>query len=371
MLGAAVIGLLQPSATVTGYLDPADTSTTGAHALADILTSRGHTVLKEVTPAAAQAAAGQGGSTLVITSPSLLTSGQLTGLARVRADVVVIAPDQDALEAFAPGVTSVGTFLVQSLTPGCDLPAAQLAGSADMGGVLMALPGGQTALPGGQTAAQCYQAPASDSGVVGASLLQYNAGGRVITLLGTGNPLTNGSLAKQGNAALALDLLAARSRIVWLVPGPTAATVAGNGQQSPLSLVPLAAYLIAIQLGIAAVLAALWRVRRLGPLTTERLPVVVRASETAEGMAGLYRSRRARDRAAAALRTAMLARTLPALGLAPGTRPAEVISAVSARSGSAEPLVAAMLFGPAPTDDAALVALADDLDALERKVRGQ
>jgi hypothetical protein len=30
-----------------------------------------------------------------------------------------------------------------------------------------------------------------------------------------------------------------------------------------------------------------------------------------------------------------------------------------------------MLFGPAPADDAALVALADDLDALEREVRRQ
>jgi hypothetical protein len=30
-----------------------------------------------------------------------------------------------------------------------------------------------------------------------------------------------------------------------------------------------------------------------------------------------------------------------------------------------------MLFGPAPADDAALVARADDLDALEREVRRQ
>jgi hypothetical protein len=103
----------------------------------------------------------------------------------------------------------------------------------------------------------------------------------------------------------------------------------------------------------------------------ERLPVVVRASETAEGHAGLYRSRRARGRAAAALRAAMLARTLPALGLAPDARPGEVISAVSARSGSGAKAIEAMLFGPAPRDDAALVALADDLDALEREVRSR
>jgi hypothetical protein len=65
----------------------------------------------------------------------------------------------------------------------------------------------------------------------------------------------------------------------------------------------------------------------------------------------------------------MLARTLPALGLAADARPGEVISAVSARSGSGAAAIEAMLFGPAPGDDAALVALADDLDALEREVR--
>jgi hypothetical protein len=369
-----VIALLQPSGMAVGYLDPDDTGPSGAHALTDILASRGDTVIREVTPAAAQAAAGKGGATLVVTSPDLLNAGQLASLARVRANLVLVGPDGTSLAAFAPGVSAVGTFPPeyppQPLPPGCSLPAAQQAGSAGMGGLLM-MPG--AAEPG---AAQCYQAAASESGLPGASLVQYSTGGRVVTLLGTGTPLTNRDLAQYGNAALALNLLAGRSRIVWLVPGPGLAAngtpnSGGNGQQSPSSLVPLAAYLIALQLGIAAVLAALWRMRRLGSLVPERLPVVVRASETVEGLAGLYRSRRARDRAAAALRTAMLGRTLPGLGLAPGTQPAEVISAVSSRSGSDAPTVAAMLYGPAPADDAALVALAGDLDTLERKVRGQ
>jgi hypothetical protein len=65
----------------------------------------------------------------------------------------------------------------------------------------------------------------------------------------------------------------------------------------------------------------------------------------------------------------MLARTLPALGLAPDTGAAEVAAAFSARSGSGQARIEAMLFGPVPGDDAALVALAHDLDALEREVR--
>jgi hypothetical protein len=361
VLGGALAALLQPTTVVTGYLDPADTSPTGTHALADILASRGYTVTREVTPAAAEAAVegtGPPGATLVITSPGLLTAAQLRGLARVRADLVLVGPDPATLAAFAPGVRAEVAAGVQVLPPGCRLPAARLAGTADMGGLTMA-PDGVRAT------ALCYPLAGGDS------LVQYESGGRLVTLLGTGNLLSNGSLGQQGNAALALNLLAARPTIVWLVPGPgLAASSASGGQQSLWSLIPLPAYLVAIQLGVVVLLAALWRVRRLGRLVPEPLPVVVRASETVEGLASLYRSRRARDRAAAALRAATLARTLPVLGLASGARPPEVISAVSARSGSDLGRVQAMLFGPTPADDAALVALAGDLDTLERKVRG-
>ena len=68
-----------------------------------------------------------------------------------------------------------------------------------------------------------------------------------------------------------------------------------------------------------------------GPLVAERLPVVVRASETVEGRGRLYRSRRARDRAADALRTSTLQRVLPRLGLGPNAEPMPtVVQAVAA-----------------------------------------
>ncbi len=380
LLGGTVIALLQPGALVTGYLDPAATGTTGAHAITDILSDRGDTVIRAITPAAAEAAAAgaaPGGVTLVVTSPGLLTAGQLDGLARVPANRVLIGPDQAALAALAPRVALLGTAPVRALSPGCGLAAAQLAGNADLGGLQLTVRPAPRQEPrparraGTSPAALCYPAAGGS-----ASLVRYTAAGRVITVLGSGDALTNGRLARLGNAALALNLFGTHDRIVWLVPGPgrpggVPGGGAQTGQQSLLSLIPLPAYLVTIQLGIAAVLAALWRVRRLGPLVPEPLPVVVRASETVEGHAGLYRSRRARGRAAAALRTAMLARTVPALGLAPDTGAREVAAAFSARSGSGQARIEAMLFGPAPGDDAALVALADDLDALEREVRSQ
>lgn len=217
--------------------------------------------------------------------------------------------------------------------------------------------------PGTPGAAQCYR-----SGGL-ATLVRFRSGGRLITVLSTGDPLAAAYLARQGNAALAINLLSSGGRVVWLVPSVPASSGAAGGPASPASLVPLAAYLVAAQLGLALLLAALWRARRLGPLITERLPVVVRASETVEGHARLYRSRRARGRVAAALRTAVLARLTPAIGLPPGAAPAAVTGALAARSTLDESRVADLLYGPPPGSDAALITLASDLDALEGEVR--
>jgi hypothetical protein len=49
--------------------------------------------------------------------------------------------------------------------------------------------------------------------------------------------------------------------------------------------------------------------------------------------------------------------------------PGAVVDAVAGRTRRPAPDVAALLYGSAPADDAALVRLADDLDALEREVR--
>jgi hypothetical protein len=116
------------------------------------------------------------------------------------------------------------------------------------------------------------------------------------------------------------------------------------------------------------VLAGFWRSRRLGPLISERLPVVVRASETVEGHAALYQSRRVRDRATAALREDLLVRMLPRLGLVKDAPQDAVTGAVAARSRRGQQEIARILYGPAPGTDAELVDLARNLDELEREV---
>ena len=368
LLGGALIALLQPSAHEAGYLDPTDPGPFGTRALAHLLAPRGEPVIRAGTVQSAEAAA-QGrsapgrsapgsGVTLVVTNPGLLSGSQLDRLAGVHASLLLVEPVPAELTALAPGTAVAGDAPVRNADPGCSLPAAMLAGSADMGGVLL-----RSTAPG---AWRCYRMNGQPS------LVRYRIGGRTITLLGAGTPLTNQYLGGYGNAALALDLLSGNSRIVWLVPSlaPGGGPPPG-GPKSLLSLIPRAAYLVTIQLAIAVVLAALWRMRRLGPLVTEPLPVIVRASETVEGHGRLYRSRRSRDRAAAVLRDAALNRITIRLALPRGAGADPVCAAVAARTGRQAASIKATLFGPVPRDDVALVTLARDIDTLEADTLGE
>jgi len=125
-----------------------------------------------------------------------------------------------------------------------------------------------------------------------------------------------------------------------------------------------------LQLVLAVAVVIWWRGRRLGRVVVEPLPVVVRATESVEGRARLYRRGHARESAADAMRTASLTRLRARLAL-PRTASTEVVvAAVSARTARPATEVAALLTpGGNPGDDASLTGLVDALDALENEVR--
>jgi Domain of unknown function (DUF4350) len=366
LLGGVIIAVLQgPGAGLP--LDPADSGPFGAHALVALLRARGQTVTRVGTVRAA-ASAGRS-STLVITSPELLTGGERRELSQAPASLLIVGPALDGLGTLAPGVARAGKAPVVRRPPVCSLPGARLAGDADLGGdrLRSAIYGSWKAVYGSW---HCYPATVSGSSGVPsdqtpAFLVRYPAGRRVITVLGSGVPLTNDSLGRDGNAALALNLLTT-PRVVWLVPENVAP--AASGSRSLESLYPRPVHLVAAEIGVAVLLAALWRMRRFGPLVPEPLPVVVRASETVEGHGRLYRSRRARDRAAAALRAATLARIAARLGLPRAVSPEVTCQELASRTGRTPEQIQALVYGPVPQDDAALVTLATDLDALEGQV---
>jgi hypothetical protein len=355
VIAGIVIGVLhRPPGN--SYLDPGSTGGSGSHALADVLTGLGHQVTTATSTGSAVAAA-SAGTALVITSPANLSRPELATLAKVPASVLLVEPDRTALAVFGSGLRIALAGVPVASTPGaCLLQAAVLAGTADMGGTTLTIPG-QLA----RGTRQCYPVGGHPS------LVQLTLRGRLVTVLGTGAPLTNAALASQGNAALAIDLLP-NHRIVWLVP-PAVATASGPVRpRSFYSLVPLGAYLVAIQLAVALLLAVGWRARRLGPLVAEPLPVVVRAAETVEGHARLYQSRRARARAADALRRGVISRLSPLAGLPVTARRDAVVAALAPRSAWPQARVTELLYGPAPASDRALVELGRDLDTFEREV---
>ncbi|MDT9689365.1 DUF4350 domain-containing protein [Streptomyces sp. P9(2023)] len=353
-----------------GRLDPRSADPDGSRAVAEILKAQGVTVQMATTLDEVTTAAGAD-TTLLVTTPDLLTGHQQSTLRRTMAAsdgrTVLLGAGAASVSTLTPGVTTATSTPVKAREPKCSLPAAVRAGSADLGGKRYT-----TTLDG---AATCYPADGQPTLVA----LPTSAGGDTV-LLGSADLLTNEHLDQQGNASLALQLLGSRPHLVWYLPSLTDTSVAEGTPEgetpdgttdSFLSLVPSGWLWGTLQLALAAVLAAVWRARRLGPLVTEPLPVAIRASEATEGRARLYRKVDARDRAATVLRTATRTRIAPLLGVAAqdAHSPETLLPALSARLPGTAADPRDLLFGPAPADDAALIRLADQLDALEREVR--
>ncbi|MGI5160893.1 DUF4350 domain-containing protein [Microbispora sp. CA-102843] len=359
VLGTAALPLLLAGGQSGGRaLDPEDTSLQGGAALARLLEAHGVQVARVETPAAAVAAAGPH-TLLLVTEASLLNRDAAGRIAVAFGDRLVVG-SVPYLDVLASGVRREGAARTRSRAPECALREAVRAGNAYTGGMSFTGPPGSTG---------CY--PAGD----GHALVRYTADGHTVTVLGDASFMTNLRLAEDGNAALALNLAGARPKLVWLTePGdPAEAGGSGDGTDAQArslgDLIPGGVKWAVLQLAVAVALAALWRARRLGPVVAERLPVVVRAAETVEGRGRLYRSRRARDRAALALRAAAADRLALRLGLPRTATAEEVAVAAAARTGRDPEPVLTLLCGPPPGDDTALVTLAAHLDTLERQVR--
>ncbi|MFF3339082.1 DUF4350 domain-containing protein [Streptomyces flavidovirens] len=343
-----------------GRLDPRSADPYGSRAVAELLKDRGVstrvvTTLDEATEAVTP------GTTLLVTDPDLLTDRQQrqlrTTMSESASRTVLLAPGAPSARTLAPGVRVEKPTPVSPRSPQCSLPAALRAGDADTGGLRYTTEAAADA---------CYLS----DGLATLLRVPDTTGGDTV-LLGAPDILYNDRLDKQGNASLALQLLGSRPHLVWYLPSLGDASATDGGESSFYDLVPPGWLWATLQLALAAVLAAIWRARRLGPLVTEQLPVAVRASETTEGRARLYRRADARDRAAAALRSATRTRLAPLLGVPASRAHASdaLIPAVSSHLPTTSRDLPALLFGTAPSDDAGLIRLADELDALEREVR--
>ena len=364
LLAAAVVIAVIRSDARHGELDPRSVDPYGSRAVAELLAERGVSTRVVTTVDEARAAASPD-TTLLVAVPDLLTHRQQTRLHSAIAGsggrTVLVAPGSWSVEKLAPGVTAdPATSFGSALSPDCQLPAARRAGSADTGGIRYT-----TTHLG---ADECYRSERL------ATLLRIpeTSGNGDTVVLGAPDILFNDRLDKQGNASLALQLLGSRAHLVWYLPSLSDSSATNSDDEKGFfDLLPSGWLWGTLQLFVAAALAALWRTRRLGPLVPERLPVAIRASETVEGRARLYRKANARDRAAAALRSSTRIRLAPLVGVpvAQAHAPEAILPALSAHLHGDGQALHSLLFGPPPSDDTALIALADQLDALEREVR--
>ncbi|MBE7700705.1 DUF4350 domain-containing protein [Oerskovia sp. Sa1BUA8] len=360
LLVAIVAGLaaLSRPAVSSTPLAPDNAGPGGARALAQVLGDQGVTV-EYVTATADAVSRARAGTTLLVTSDLNLLPEQVDALLATDADLVLLEPGYDLLE----GATDLSATLGDDWsspdalrTPECTDPDAVAAESIRSSGF-----GFTTTGPGSLV---CF--PGDDSPPDTGAYLVHEGDRRVVALDDAGL-LSNARIDEDGNAALALRALGRHETLTWFVPDLLDTTSTGDPAVGAAVLPPWVAVVL-VQLLVVALLAALWRGRRLGPLVTEDLPVVVRAAETTRGRGRLYRRSRSRGHAAAGLRAHSADRIASRLGLPRSAAAPALIDAIVRATHRPAEQVAHLLYGPPPADDAALLELARHLDQLESEV---
>lgn len=332
-----------------GALDPDGRDDAGALALAEILRDQGVEVSVFRSRAEARAALGDD-TTLVMTNPYTLTDAGLRELIDPADRVVFLSTGTHLLNMIDIGDNAPGSS--DAVSAGCDV-----AEFADVGTIR---PDRSFSPADGVDA--CF---GGDDGA--AVLVDDRAGDHRVVVEGT-RLFSNAYLAENGNAALALALLGQTDRVVWYVPSFADTDIEAESPDTLGSLTPpwvTPVILLLLAVGIAM---AVWRGQRFGPLVAETLPVTVRASETMHGRARLTAQAADAPHAGQALRDGAQRRLARRLGLAVHAGADEVADAASDRLRIPRGTLQALLAGPLPSDDAALVDLARRLDELENAV---
>jgi hypothetical protein len=362
LLAVLLLSLLTArNATRGEALDPDNPHPSGAQAVARVVARHGVdvTVVRRAKQLAGTSI--DRDTTVMVTSSQNLGRATAAQLHRRSVDagtVVLAGPSTTLIEAFGLPLVAAEANVGRSTAAGCADPLV-----ADL--VLDVTPSigyrDEQHRPGSDVE-ECFPGRGTRPGAL---LVRADKTSPVYAVGGT-DLFTNGRVDRADNAAAALRLLGAHHRLVWYVPDRRDVAAGDTGSfaaQLPRGLVP------ALWLVAAAVLATmLWRGRRLGPLVVEPLPVTVKAVESTQGRGRLYRRVRDRPHAAAVLRAATMRRLVTLLRLPADSDPWQVAEA-AARAAGREPWAVHEVLVLRPVgDDAALVRLAADLNALEKEV---
>lgn len=332
-----------------GALDPEGRNDAGALALAEILRDQGVDVDVYRSRGEARAAIDEN-TTLVMANPYTLTDEALETLMDPAERVVFLSTSTHLLKVLRIGENASGTL--PSVSAQCD--AAEF---ADVGTIradrLFTPADGVNA---------CF------GGAEGAAVLMDDRTSPLHAVVEGTRLFSNEYLAENGNAALALALLGQTDRVVWYVPSFDDSDIEAEPTATLGSLTPAWVTPAILLLIVAGIAIAISRGQRFGPLVAETLPVTVRASETMHGRARLTAKAADAPHAAQALRDGAQRRLARRLGLAVHAGADEVADAASDRLRIPRGTLQALLAGPLPEDDAALIELARRLDELEKAV---
>jgi len=357
LLVAAVTFATVGAAPSAARLSATNPGPTGAEALVSVLREDGVTVHapRTLTTAMKDVALAPTTTTVVLYDPTnILTRAQLRTVAASASNLILIQPSTPALDIFAAGVSPAGYVASTKAAADCDYPPVQRARS----------------VAGLQKGYRITGQESNEQGCLGHdsvySLVRVTETTHTVSVLGSTTILTNQSIPLAGNAALALGLFGSTSHLVWYRP-----SVADAASVTPDGVIPNPPWVILaiILAGLVVVAAGIWRGRRLGPVVVERMPVVVRSSETLEGRARLYQRASARSHALDALRIGTISRLAVLCGLPTLASVDEVIGAVAVATGRSIDSLRGLLLDTAPSSDLQLVRLSDELEELEAAVR--
>jgi hypothetical protein len=348
-VGVLLIGVFTRNGRNEGDpLDPTSTGELGAKGLVLLLEEVGADVAVGTEPTS--------GGTAILLQDDLddAQSERLRSWVEDGGTLVVADP----LSPFAPAIDrgSASVFDVPDddrglLEPACDLAA--VAGirriRADGAAPFRAEPGDVT----------CF--PVDD----GAYLVARPVGEGTVVALGGAGPFLNRELDVEDNAALAVALLAPRDGTpVTFVRQD----VPGGGRRTLRDLVSARVKDGLWQLLIAFAVFALWRARRLGRPVLEPQPVQIAGSELVVAVGNLLQHGKRRDAAARMLRSSLRRTLRDRLGVRPDAAADELAAAVAARTRLDADVVESTLSDRPVGDDAALVALARDVEELRNEV---
>jgi hypothetical protein len=364
LVAVVVYAVTRPREREIDFLSPTSGSPGGSRAVVNVLRDQGVDVEPATTLAEVRAVDSDPAATtlLLYDAPLVLGKDQHRELLRLADRIVVLDAVDTELDDFAPGVVYDSDGFGDTFRADCDLSAAEQAEAVSGQPYLYDISDADSDVTG------CFE---TDDGLY--AVVHTRTSGAEVTIVGLSQVFTNSRILDAGNAAFALNLLGEHETLIWYRPDlseldsgeiPTAVSL------TPPWVTPL--ILLVVLFGLAA---AVWRGRRLGPLVTERLPVVVRANETMEGRARLYERAGSREHALDSLRIGALARLATLCGLPRRATFDEVIDAVAALTGRSRDDLSALLVDRIPGSDGDLVELSDDLLLLEaeltRIVRGR